>query len=393
MSSKVFVINEFITIKLEGGKTNIYVDGEIFKECKFLLLNITKDKVNSIEDIESIDDVAERLGWTYEGQIGLENKYSIPPETEFWGHCSNLQVWYEHNYDTRFLHKNIAFPLLKRLTDVGDKLAKRKFKEEIALRYKEGNVSVKFYLLEEGYIDYLTREEFLSILPSEYSILEGIEKDAGISFLPDFYNVYSRRSRDQMLWYAIKKDHITSVGIRNISLDERVWEKIFSKLALLEHLEILEISYTNLSTVPETLSELISLKDLILNHNNLNEMPNSLSHLHCLEYLCLSYNKFTIFPSAILSLEYLKKLKIENNQITSLSTNIYYLKSLELLIIDNNKLTTIPSTVVKLRNLQRLRVYKNQVDNVSSSLKNWKSLGSKVIMGVGSKTFTKKNTA
>ena len=122
-------------------------------------------------------------------------------------------------------------------------------------------------------------------------------------------------------------------------------------------------------------------------------MPNSLSHLHCLEYLCLSYNKFTIFPSAILSLEYLKKLKIENNQITSLSTNIYYLKSLELLIIDNNKLTTIPSTVVKLRNLQRLRVYKNQVDNVSSSLKNWKSLGSKVIMGVGSKTFTKKNTA
>ncbi|KKM08312.1 hypothetical protein LCGC14_1725100, partial [marine sediment metagenome] len=37
---KDFVINKYITLKLEDGKTNIYVNGQIFDQCKFLFLNI-----------------------------------------------------------------------------------------------------------------------------------------------------------------------------------------------------------------------------------------------------------------------------------------------------------------------------------------------------------------
>ena len=35
-----FKINKYITLKLENCKTNIYVEGELFNQCKFLLLNI-----------------------------------------------------------------------------------------------------------------------------------------------------------------------------------------------------------------------------------------------------------------------------------------------------------------------------------------------------------------
>ncbi len=35
-----FKINNFITLKLEEGRTNIYVLGEEFIQCKYLLMNI-----------------------------------------------------------------------------------------------------------------------------------------------------------------------------------------------------------------------------------------------------------------------------------------------------------------------------------------------------------------
>ncbi|KKL78605.1 hypothetical protein LCGC14_2023170 [marine sediment metagenome] len=36
----VFQVNELITLKLEKNKTNIYVNNKLFKQCKFLLLEI-----------------------------------------------------------------------------------------------------------------------------------------------------------------------------------------------------------------------------------------------------------------------------------------------------------------------------------------------------------------
>ena len=80
--------------------------------------------------IESIDEAVEKLDRSLEG---ASENLKVPPETEFWGHCSNMQVWAEYNYDTRLLHSNLAFPLLKRLYEAGDTIAQRVFQEEIVL--------------------------------------------------------------------------------------------------------------------------------------------------------------------------------------------------------------------------------------------------------------------
>jgi cell division control protein 6 len=120
------------------------------------------DETERFDEIESIDEAADILGWTEERQVGVE--YEIDPETEFWGHCSNLQAWYEHNYDTRLLHSNLSFPLLKRLAEVGDPIANRVFKEEIVKRFESGYPTVIKYIIKEKLLEYLNREELRLII-------------------------------------------------------------------------------------------------------------------------------------------------------------------------------------------------------------------------------------
>jgi len=127
-------------------------------QCKYLLLNIPVEKISSFDEIESVDEAADKLDKSLEPFEGRVDK--IPPEVEFWGHCSNLQVWAENNYDTRLLHRNLAFPLLKKLSDVGDPLARKVFKEEIIKRIREGNTKVINYLIDEQYFKYFSEEEF-----------------------------------------------------------------------------------------------------------------------------------------------------------------------------------------------------------------------------------------
>ncbi|MFX1499116.1 MAG: Rab family GTPase [Promethearchaeota archaeon] len=166
-------INDYIILKLENGKTNIYVGGKLFHQCKYLLLNIPINKIRDYDDIESIDEAATKLDSSMER--GGRDKYKISPETEFWGHCSNIQAWYENNYVTNLLHSNLAFPLLKALVKAGDPLAKRVFKEEIAIRFESGYPSVIIYLIKQGYLDYLNEEE-LNILFESSKFIENLPR-------------------------------------------------------------------------------------------------------------------------------------------------------------------------------------------------------------------------
>ena len=156
-----FRVNNHLVLRLENNRTNIYVGGKLFTHCKYLLLSIDKDKFNEYDEIESIDEAAETLDDSMHGvRFG---KYDISPETEFWGHCSNIQAWYESKYDTRLLHRNLAFPLLKTLIKVGDPIAKRVIKEEIAERLESGYPSVVLFLINENYLDFLNQQELNTI--------------------------------------------------------------------------------------------------------------------------------------------------------------------------------------------------------------------------------------
>lgn len=178
---KEYRVNEYITLKLEGIDTNIYINEIKFMQCKRLVLNIPVKDVRLFTQVDSIDEASEYYDhYWYEHEIykedqrGLNHTYysdKISPEAEFWGHCSNLQVWVEMNYDTRILHSNLAFPLLKKLVEAGDVNAKRVLKEEIVIRYVNGNETVQTYLMEQKYLTILGDEEFKQL------VMELIERE------------------------------------------------------------------------------------------------------------------------------------------------------------------------------------------------------------------------
>lgn len=174
-----FHINEYLSLKLEQGKTNIYVKGNLFNQCKFLLLNIPIHQVESIEEIESIDEAAEKLDKSMEDS---KIKFRISPKEEFWAHCSNLQVWFEKNYDTRLLHHSLAFYLLEALVKAGDIQAKKVLKEEIAKRLSSGVKSVVEYLFNEDFVGYyLNKEELRGAILDEHelNLLYELEDELG----------------------------------------------------------------------------------------------------------------------------------------------------------------------------------------------------------------------
>ena len=157
-----FKINKYLDLRLEHTRTNIYVNNELFRQCKYILLNISVENLDITDEIKSVDDAVEILGDSSEFLVAKFEKFT--PEMIFWAHCSNLQAWHENNYNTALLHSNISFPLLKELTKVGDLNARKIFKEEIAKRFESNNITVIKFLLYNEYLSYLNKEELRIVL-------------------------------------------------------------------------------------------------------------------------------------------------------------------------------------------------------------------------------------
>lgn len=379
---KEFKINDYLTLKLMFSKTVIYIGGKRFRKCKFLLLEIPENIIEASLSTKffSIDEAAENLDISLEPRDGKVFKYNIPPETEFWGHCSNIQAWYENGYDTRLLHSNLAFPLLQKLTEVGDPQALKVFKEEIAERYNNGIESVRKYLKEQEFLNYLTIEEFHSY----------IDKDE--------YEVVNKLRRIQphvdRLGIQFKKGKITRLIMNGYKL-----KKVPSAIRKLKSLEHLELSYNLLETLPEWIGELTSLRELQLydnrlktlpesfgelkalqilkaSNNNLRSLPDSIGNLKSLRVLELHSNLLLTIPKTIGSLESLRELDLEKNLLSVVPDSIGKLENLEMLILRNNKLTCLPDYIKNLRNLRILSIGSNKIGTLSNSYEKLQKLES-----------------
>ncbi len=159
-----YTINKFLELRFEDGNTNIYVNNQLFMHCKYILLKISTENTTNMTKINSIDDAVEKFDRSFEFPRVQGEIRKINPKTLFWAHCSNLQVWFENNYNSSLIHSNLAFPLLKELAKAGDRIAKRVFKEEVAQRFESKNLSVIQFLLYNEYLDYLNKEELEIVL-------------------------------------------------------------------------------------------------------------------------------------------------------------------------------------------------------------------------------------
>jgi len=364
---KQFKVNDHITLKLKKKKTIVYIDGEEFQQCKYLLLTFPVRKIDLLDEVKSIDDAAEMLDKSLErrqeGNGVLQRKSKIPPEMEFWAHCSNLQAWAENDYDTRLLHSNLAFPLLKALTRVGDGKAKKIFKEEIVERYNSGCKNVREFLRRRKYLDYLSRNEFLCLLddPVEIEVISNLEKS-----LKDAKN---RAGRKKKVGIEIKNGKVSNLYLGGFNL-----LKISPLLKKLKYLKDLDLRSNPIKELPDWIGKFQSLKYLNLSNNQLIRLNPSIGKLTQLEKLDLYGNKLKKLPQSIGNLRSLKVLELHNNELESLPESLGNLSFLTKLLVNDNKLKTLPESIGNLNSLIELSAHHNQLETLPESIGNLKSL-------------------
>ena len=83
---KKFQVNDYIELLLINDETVIYVNNRKFIQCKFLLLNIPVEEISSLDEIESVDEAAEKLDKSLEPFEGIgrseEQKYELQSRTQ-----------------------------------------------------------------------------------------------------------------------------------------------------------------------------------------------------------------------------------------------------------------------------------------------------------------------
>lgn len=209
-SENTFKLNEFLSLKLNGKTTNIYVNNKLFRTCTYLLINIPTDRVEDFDDIQSIDEAEQHLGQDLHYDKGRE-EFKIDPIEEFRAHCSNMQAWVEHDYNTQILHRNLAFPLLKELIKAGDPKAKIAYKNELAYRLESNDIVVTKYLIEYGYLSDLHDDELIMII-------ENMGPGIGKITLMEYYNKSRKVKRFRQVEDLFFNDEKMALRINNKEL-------------------------------------------------------------------------------------------------------------------------------------------------------------------------------
>ena len=201
-----YKINKYLTLKLKGDETVIYIVNEPFEICKHLIINIP---VEEIKDIESIDEAVDGYGENRENEF-FEHEVELDPKEIFRGHCSNLQVWVENNYNSCLLHSNLAFPLLKQLTEVGDLKASSVFKDEIRNRFESLYAPVQQYLISEGYLKYFSKSEEQKLLKNVVSV------DTWVSIAENYHSNFLEEEAINAYEHALKIDPINKFILKRL---------------------------------------------------------------------------------------------------------------------------------------------------------------------------------
>ena len=336
------------------------------------------------------------LDHSLEGMQQRKTEQHISIETEFWAHSSNLQAWVENFYDTRLLHSNLAFPLLRELYKLGDTRAKKVFKEEIAKRLTCGYEPIITYLLEEGYLDYLSQEEIESLtLDLDFNVIKTVLEFPALLT----NNSVVRHQMHDKVQYLIDEAFDSNL---KFDVDKKI------EIAAKELIEICKDKYGSsfISQIFHELSE--HIKGIFLNaifyqiihrhekypHRLFIDLLNSLTQIYrealighvvyefsifdvysgylCLSemnikeiaqikglerfvelyYLDLAYNNIREIKS-LEEQSSLELLNLSNNKISEIK-GLEKLKNLRTLYLSNNKITIIPDSILKLPALEEL---------------------------------------
>jgi hypothetical protein len=142
------------------------------------------------------------------------------------------------------------------------------------------------------------------------------------------------------------------------------------------NLQVLKLGRNKLAGLPDSIGNLVNLQELWLDDNRLTGLPDSIGNLRNLQQLYLHYNQLTHLPGTFGNLVNLQSLLLGHNQLAVLPESIGNLRKLQHLGLSSNQLTKLPDSIGDLVNLQQLVLYNNQLTLLPNSVGNLTNLQS-----------------
>ena len=146
-----------------------------------------------------------------------------------------------------------------------------------------------------------------------------------------------------------------------INLNFNLLKGLPESICDLIHLKQLKVGSNALEALPASIGRLTQLRVLSLHSNILFALPDSIGNLSNLTELNVSYNHLTVLPESIGGLNGLQKLRLNKNELTDLPDSIGQLVNLREFDLSCNLLTIIPHAIGKLSKMKKFDVYFNRL--------------------------------
>ena len=167
---------------------------------------------------------------------------------------------------------------------------------------------------------------------------------------------------------AERIDKALRLGATKLDLSFMELTELPESLAQLVQLQSLSLVINRLTALPEWLGELTQLQSLRLSRNHLTTLPESIGQLTQLRSLNLSGNCLTALPKSIGQLTQLRSLDLSGNRLTALPESIGQLMQLQSLDLSDNHLAALPESIGRLARLNSLDLYSNQLTALPESV-------------------------
>ncbi|XP_072044102.1 uncharacterized protein [Amphiura filiformis] len=126
--------------------------------------------------------------------------------------------------------------------------------------------------------------------------------------------------------------------------------------------------------LPDSFGELVNLKELRADENQLSELPEKFGQLVHLEFIDLGQNMLLSLPNSFSQLKSLKVCKLSKNHLKCLPEDFGLLKNLEDLRLDSNQIKSLPKSMENLTELTTFDLFDNHLTSIPACLDNFKKI-------------------
>lgn len=143
-----------------------------------------------------------------------------------------------------------------------------------------------------------------------------------------------------------------------------------SSLSALPALQVLDFSWNKLSSLPDSIFDLVNLPILLVNNNLISRLSSAIARMQALNHFDISKNNLTSLNSntnwsSITSLSF---IDLSGNQLQGLPESFYNMSNLATLNVGNNQISFLSESIAQMERLAHLVVNYNKLTSLPNSI-------------------------